>query len=55
LSTVTPALVSESPHAPNERVLRLALFGWAFNPSTWSREMPDDVANALADRGRWLP
>jgi hypothetical protein len=27
LSTITPALVSESRHAPDERVLRLALFG----------------------------
>jgi integrase len=48
LSTITPALVSKAPRAPDDRTLRLALFGWAFNPGMWSREVPDEIADALA-------
>src|SRR5258706_158371 len=34
LVTVTIALSTKEPGAPDPKVLRQALFGWAFNPAT---------------------
>lgn len=35
---------------PSPRLLRTALYAWAYNKSRWDEEHPDDVASAL----RWL-
>ncbi len=50
LATVTPVLIASERGAPDPRVLRKALYGWAFNPSTWDRDVPPDLAVALT----WL-
>ena len=50
LATVTAALVTSSAGAPSAKALRAALYGWAFNPTTWSTKVPPDVAACLT----WL-
>jgi integrase len=50
LVTVTPVLVSSSKGAPDAKVLRQALAGWAFNPPRWSEDQTEDTRTAL----RWL-
>ncbi|MFE7167177.1 tyrosine recombinase XerC [Streptomyces sp. NPDC057616] len=50
LATITPALVKSTAGQPSPRLLRTALYGWAYNKSRWDEEHPDDVVNAL----RWL-
>ncbi|MDF2269220.1 site-specific integrase [Streptomyces coacervatus] len=50
LATITPALVKTTIGRPSPRVLRTALYGWAYNKSHWPQEPPTEVANAL----RWL-
>jgi len=47
LVTVTVALTTREPGAPEPRVLRQALFGWAFNPATRDQEPPEKIAAAL--------
>jgi len=47
LATVTPALLSARRGRPDDRVLRRALYGWAFNPDRKDKP-PADVADALA-------
>ncbi|MGW7262640.1 tyrosine-type recombinase/integrase [Streptomyces sp. NPDC054842] len=50
LATITPALVRTSVGQPSARVLRTALYAWAYNKSRWDQEHPAEVAEAL----RWI-
>ncbi len=47
LVTVTIALSAKEPGAPDAKVLRQALFGWAFNPATRQLDPPPEIAAAL--------
>jgi hypothetical protein len=47
LVTVTVALTAKEPGAPDARVLRQALFGWAFNPAARQLDPPPEIADAL--------
>ncbi len=47
LVTVTIALSKKEPGAPEPRVLRQALFAWAFNPATRGITPPPRIAAAL--------
>ena len=47
LVTVTIALTAKEPGAPDAKVLRQALFGWAFNPATRQLDPPPETAAAL--------
>jgi integrase len=47
LVTVTVALTGKEPGAPEPRVLRQALFSWAFNHSTRDTSPPPQIAAAL--------
>jgi integrase len=47
LVTVTIALAGKEKGAPEGRVLRQALFGWAFNPATREQVPPREIALAL--------
>jgi hypothetical protein len=47
LVTVTVALNAREPGAPDARVLRQALFAWAFNPATRHLDPPPAIAAAL--------
>jgi hypothetical protein len=44
---VTIALSAKEPGAPQPKVPRQALFGWAFNPATRDIDPPEKVASAL--------
>jgi hypothetical protein len=48
LVTVTIALTAKEPGAPDAKVLRQALFGWAFNPATRQLDPPPETAAALS-------
>ncbi|MCC5476889.1 tyrosine-type recombinase/integrase [Streptomyces barringtoniae] len=50
LATITPVLVKATAGRPAPRVLRRALYGWAYNKSRWAQEPPAEVADAL----RWV-
>src|ERR1022692_3866072 len=47
LVTVTIALTKKEPGAPDPKVLRQALFAWAFNPATRDITPPPHIAAAL--------
>ncbi|HVT68756.1 MAG TPA: site-specific integrase, partial [Trebonia sp.] len=47
LVTVTVALSAKEKGAPEPRVLRRALFAWAFNPGTRETDPPREIALAL--------
>jgi|HubBroStandDraft_1064217.scaffolds.fasta_scaffold17667_2 integrase len=47
LVTVTVALSAKEPGAPEGKVLRQALFAWAFNPATRDSDPPEKIAEAL--------
>ena len=47
LVTVTIALTAREPGAPEGKVLRQALFAWAFNPATRDTSPPEKIAHAL--------
>jgi integrase len=47
LVTVTTALPSKEPGAPEPKVVRRALFAWAFNPATRDTSPPPEIAAAL--------
>ncbi|GAA2688575.1 site-specific integrase [Streptomyces aculeolatus] len=47
MATVTPALVKETKGMADARVVRAALYGWAFNKNRWQEEPPSDVAKVL--------
>ncbi|HEX2744341.1 MAG TPA: tyrosine-type recombinase/integrase [Streptosporangiaceae bacterium] len=47
LVTVTVALAAKERGAPEPKVLRQALFGWAFNPATRDQVPPPQTAAAL--------
>src|ERR1017187_1746453 len=47
LVTVTIALTAKERGVPEPRVLRQALFGWAFNPATRDQVPPPETAAAL--------
>jgi integrase len=47
LVTVTVALTTKAKGAPESRVLRQALFAWAFNPATREQAPPPEIAAAL--------
>ena len=46
LVTVTVALTAKPKGAPEGRVLRQALFGWAFNPATRQLDPPPEIGRA---------
>jgi hypothetical protein len=48
LATITPALITNISGAPENKLLRRALYRWAFNPNTWDRKVPPEEAAALA-------
>ncbi|MFF8524198.1 tyrosine-type recombinase/integrase [Streptomyces werraensis] len=50
LATLTPALVKTTAGRPAPKVLRRALYGWAYNKSRWGQEPPTEVTEAL----RWV-
>ncbi|MEU6492967.1 tyrosine-type recombinase/integrase [Streptomyces sp. NPDC046984] len=50
LATITPALVKTTVGQPPARLLRTALYAWAYNKSRWEEEHPEDIRSAL----RWL-
>jgi integrase len=47
LVTVTIALATKEPGAPEGKVLRQALFAWAFSPATRDTSPPPEIAAAL--------
>jgi integrase len=47
LVTVTIALTASERGAPEAKILRRALFGWAFNPATRDLPTPPEIAAAL--------
>jgi integrase len=47
LVTVSIALSAKEPSAPEGKVLRQALFAWAFNPATRDTDPPPEIAAAL--------
>ncbi|MDT0443437.1 hypothetical protein RM779_12645 [Streptomyces sp. DSM 41886] len=47
LATITPALVKEGAGMPEQRLLRRALYGWAYNKSRRDQQPPEDCAKAL--------
>ena len=47
LVTVTTALTTKEPGAPEPKVLRQALFAWAFNPATRDTDPPPKITAAL--------
>ncbi len=47
LVTITIALAAKEPGAPEAKVLRQALFGWAFNPATRDTYPPAEITAAL--------
>lgn len=47
LATATPVLVNSRRGMPESRLLRRALYGWAFNVNRWSEDPPEDIAAAL--------
>ena len=47
LVTVTVALTAKEKGAPEARVLRRALFAWAFNPATRETDPPREISLAL--------
>ncbi|MCX4657935.1 integrase [Streptomyces uncialis] len=46
-ATITPALVHPGATYPEPRVLRRALYSWAFNKNAWDREPDDEWRGAL--------
>ncbi|MFG2903689.1 tyrosine-type recombinase/integrase [Kitasatospora sp. NPDC048286] len=47
LASVTFELVASKAGMPDKRVVRRALYGWAFNVNRWDDEPPAEVAKAL--------
>ncbi|MGW2644611.1 tyrosine-type recombinase/integrase [Streptomyces sp. NPDC001393] len=47
MATVTPVFVKDTKGMPNARVVRQALYSWAFNKNRWTEETPADVAKVL--------
>ena len=47
LVTITVALTGKERGAPEGKVLRTALFAWAFNPATRDTEPPPEITSAL--------
>jgi hypothetical protein len=47
MASATPALVSTHRGMPEARVLRRALYSWAFNMNRWKEETPADVQRVL--------
>ncbi|MFI2077941.1 tyrosine-type recombinase/integrase [Streptomyces triculaminicus] len=47
LATVTPALTDSASAGPDPRVLRRALYSWAFNKNAWTQEPPGEWRTAL--------
>jgi integrase len=47
LVTVTVALAAREPGAPEGKVLRTALFAWAFNPATRDTDPPEKITAVL--------
>ncbi|GHG82708.1 tyrosine-type recombinase/integrase [Streptomyces griseocarneus] len=48
LATITPALVEPGAQHPEPRVLRRALYSWAFNKKAWQSPPPEEWRKALA-------
>ncbi|MEU7051289.1 tyrosine-type recombinase/integrase [Streptomyces eurythermus] len=47
MATVTPVFVKDAKGMPDAKVVRQALYGWAFNKNRWNEEPPADVAKVL--------
>ncbi|MFD0435590.1 tyrosine-type recombinase/integrase [Streptomyces chartreusis] len=52
MATVTPAFVKDTKGMPDARVVRRALYSWAFNKNRWDEEVPADVVKVLDWFGR---
>jgi integrase len=48
MATVTPALVKNTKGMPDPRVVRTALYSWAFNKNRWKEDPPTEVVKVLA-------
>ncbi|MFB6988623.1 MULTISPECIES: tyrosine-type recombinase/integrase [unclassified Streptomyces] len=46
-ATITPALVRPGVSFPEPRVLRRALYSWAFNKNVWDQDPPEEWRKAL--------
>jgi hypothetical protein len=55
LVTLTTALTAREPGAPEPKVLRQALFAWAFNPATRDTDPPPKITAALGWAARASP
>jgi integrase len=47
MATVTPVFVKDTKGMADARLVRTALYGWAFNKNRWNEETPADVAKVL--------
>ncbi|MGA5319804.1 tyrosine-type recombinase/integrase [Streptomyces seoulensis] len=47
MATVTPVFVKDTKGMADARVVRRALYGWAFNKNRWDGEPPAEVAQVL--------
>ncbi|MFF4220017.1 tyrosine-type recombinase/integrase [Streptomyces nondiastaticus] len=50
MATITPALVKPGSSYPDHRVLRRALYSWAFNKRAWENEPSEEWRQAI----RWI-
>ncbi|MFJ4783269.1 tyrosine-type recombinase/integrase [Streptomyces sp. NPDC088794] len=48
MATVTAAMVKDTKGMADPRVVRTALYSWAFNKNRWTKEPPDEVVKVLA-------
>ena len=47
MATVTPALVKDTKGMADNRLIRQALYSWAFNKKRWDEEPPADIKTVL--------
>lgn len=48
LATVTFELVKSKAGMPDKRLVRRALYSWGFNVNQWTKDVPPEMAKALA-------
>jgi integrase len=48
MATVTPVFVTDTKGMPDARLVRSALYSWAFNRNRWDEEVPADMAAVLS-------
>jgi integrase len=47
MASVTPTLVKDTKGMSDARVVRTALYSWAFNKNRWEEDIPADIAKVL--------